>query len=98
MESIIINMIPQLRRRTLMTLKKYFEAASGTGVLSTADAEGRVDAAIYSTPHVFEDGTVAFIMRELLTHRNLQSNPYATFLFIEHGPCYRGVRLFLLKE
>jgi hypothetical protein len=39
-----------------MTLKKYFEAASGTGVLATADAGGKVDAAIDSTPHVMEDG------------------------------------------
>jgi hypothetical protein len=36
-------------------------------------------------------------MRERLTHLNLQSNPYATFLFIEDVPGYRGVRLFLKK-
>ncbi len=80
-----------------MTLKEYFESTSGTGVLSTADAEGNVDAAIYSTPHVFDDGNIAFVMRERLTHRNLQSNPHASFLFMEHGPGYRGVRLFLNK-
>jgi DNA polymerase-3 subunit alpha len=38
------------------------------GVLSTADSSGKVDAAIYSTPHVMDDVTVAFIMRERLTH------------------------------
>lgn len=81
----------------MMTLKEYFESTSGTGVLSTADAEGKVDAAIYSTPHVFDDGTIAFVMRERLTHRNLQSNPHASFLFMEHGPGYRGIRLFLNK-
>jgi len=36
-------------------------------------------------------------MRERLTHRNLQSNPHASFLLVEHGPGYRGVRLFLYK-
>jgi hypothetical protein len=46
---------------------------------------------------VFDDGTVAFIMRERLTHKNLTSNPYAAFLFIEEGAGYRGVRLFLRK-
>ena len=81
----------------MMTLKEYFESTSGTGVLSTADAEGKVDAAIYSTPHVFDDGNIAFVMRERLTHRNLQSNPHASFLFMEHGPGYRGIRLFLNK-
>ncbi len=81
-----------------MTLKEYFGNTSGIGVLSTADAEGRLDAAIYSSPHVFDDGNIAFVMRERLTHRNLQSNPHALFLFMEHGPGYRGVRLFLCKE
>jgi hypothetical protein len=80
-----------------MTLKEYFASMHGTGVLATADAEGKVDAAIYSTPHVFDDGTIAFVMRERLTHRNLQSNPHASFLLVEHGPGYRGVRLFLYK-
>jgi len=39
-----------------MTIKEYFSGVSGTGVLATADAGGRVDAAIYSTPHVMDDG------------------------------------------
>ena len=80
-----------------MTLKEYFEDRSGTGVLATADGEGKVDAAIYSTPHVLENGTVAFIMRERLTHQNLQSNPYATYLFLEERPGHKGVRLYLKK-
>jgi len=80
-----------------MTLKDYFETASGTGVLSTADAGGKVDSAIYSTPHVRDDGTVAFIMRERLTHENLQSNPFAVYLFMEDGAGHKGLRLFLKK-
>jgi hypothetical protein len=81
-----------------MTLKEYFETTSGIGVLSTADAALRVDAAIYSRPHVMDDGTVAFIMREHLTHENLQSNPFAAYLFIEKSPGYKGLRLFLKKS
>jgi len=83
-----------------MTLKEYFHSTNGIGVLSTANSAGKVDAAIYSIPHVFDDGTLAFIMRERLIHLNLQSNPYAAFLFIENVSGYRGVRLFLkrLKE
>ncbi|RJR16418.1 MAG: pyridoxamine 5'-phosphate oxidase family protein [Nitrospiraceae bacterium] len=80
-----------------MDLKNYFLTAKGTGVFSTADSEGRVNAAIYSRPHVFDDGTVAFLMRKKLTHHNLQSNPYASFLFHESGPGYRGLRLHLRK-
>jgi hypothetical protein len=79
------------------TLKEYFDGAAGTGVLSTADGAGKVDAAVYSTPRVMDDGTVAFIMRERLTRENLDANPYAAYLFLEAGPGHRGVRLFLKK-
>lgn len=80
-----------------MELQEYFEKNIGTGVLATADSDGKVDAAIYSSPHFLEDGTVAFVMRERLTHENLQSNPHAAYLFHEKGPGYNGRRLFLTK-
>ncbi|MGD2037114.1 MAG: pyridoxamine 5'-phosphate oxidase family protein [Desulfobacterales bacterium] len=80
-----------------MELKDYFESTKGVGVLATADADGKVDAAIYARPHFMEDGTLAVIMRDRLTHHNLQSNPHAAFLFIEDGPGYKGRRLFLTK-
>lgn len=78
-------------------LKFYFENAKGTGILATADSEGKVDAAIYARPHFLEEDTLAFIMRDRLTHHNLTSNPHASFLFIENGPGYKGKRLFLKK-
>ena len=84
-----------------MDLKKYFEEHSGFGVLSTADKEGRVNAAVYSRPHCFEDGTVGFTMPDRLTHSNLQSNDHAIYLFrqdaAEDEPRYEGVRLYLRK-
>lgn len=80
-----------------MSLKEYFDTTKGVGVLSTADTDGRVDAAIYSRPHFMKDGTLAFIMRDRLSHYNLQSNPHATYLFKEEGPGYRGKRLFMSK-
>ena len=58
-----------------MTLKEYFETNKGFGILATADDQGRTNAAVYSRPHFMEDGTVAFIMRDRLTHNNLTSNP-----------------------
>jgi hypothetical protein len=80
-----------------MDLKSYFETAKGTGVLATADSAGKVDAAIYARPHVLEDGTLAFIMMDRLTHHNLQSNPHAAYLFVEEGEHYEGKRFFLRK-
>lgn len=80
-----------------MNLGEYFENTKGTGVMATADSEGRVDAAIYARPHILEDGTLAVVMRDRLTHHNIQSNPHAAYLFIEDGPGYSGKRLFLTK-
>ena len=80
-----------------MSLKTYFESSEGFGVLATEDEDGKVDAAVYARPHVMDDGTIAMIMRDRLTHHNLQSNPHATYLFRESKPGYKGVRLFLTK-
>ena len=80
-----------------MDLKEYFDNTKGLGVLATADGDGKVDAAVYARPHFMENGTIAMIMRDRLTHHNLQSNPHAAFLFHENGPGYQGKRLFLTK-
>ena len=81
----------------VMKLKEYFESVKGRGVLATADGDGKVDAAIYATPHFIDDETIAFIMRDRLTHNNLQSNPHAAYLFMETGQKFVGKRLFLTK-
>ncbi|MEW6426417.1 MAG: pyridoxamine 5'-phosphate oxidase family protein [Thermodesulfobacteriota bacterium] len=80
-----------------MHLHEYFANTSGTGILATADSGGRVDVAIYAKPHVLENDTVAFIMRDRLTHANLQSNPHAAYLFLAEGEGREGLRLFLEK-
>jgi len=80
-----------------MSYREYFENTSGTGILSTASKDGRVDSAIYSRPHVMEDNSFAFIMHDRLTHSNLLENPYAVYLFIEEGSRTKGKRLFLKK-
>lgn len=80
-----------------MSLKEYFDESKGVGVLSTADENGVVDSAIYATPHVFDDETVAFIMRDRLAHHNVSKNPKACYLFLENSPGYVGKRLYLSK-
>lgn len=80
-----------------MELKDYFENVKGLGVMATADRNGRVNAAVYSRPHFMEDGSLAFIMRDRLTHENIKSNPHASFLFKEDGQGYNGKRLYLSK-
>jgi hypothetical protein len=80
-----------------MDIPEYFDNVRGTGVLATADSEGIVDAAVFARPHIMDEKTVAFIMPDRLTHHNLQSNDHATYLFMEEGPGYKGIRLFLKK-
>lgn len=85
-----------------MGLGEYFENVEGIGILSTADAEGNVDSAIYARPHVMDEHTVAFIMGDHLSHANIESNPHAAYLFLERGPGeggggYNGLRLYLTK-
>ncbi|MEI6634723.1 MAG: pyridoxamine 5'-phosphate oxidase family protein [Chlamydiota bacterium] len=78
-----------------MDLSRYFQRKRGLGVLATADARGRVTIALYARPHFVDGKTVAFIMADRLSHRNLRENLYAAYLFAEEGEGYRGVRLYL---
>ena len=80
-----------------MELREYFEKTEGRAILATADSDGKVDAAVYARPHFMDDGTIALILRDRLTHHNLQSNSHACYLFMEKGPGYKGKRLFLTK-
>jgi hypothetical protein len=83
-----------------MKLSEYFEKTTGVGVLATADAEGKVNTAIYARPHFLDandDNTLAFIMADRLCHANVQTNPHASYLFIEAGEGYAGRRLSLTK-
>lgn len=78
-----------------MNLHNYFEEHTGTGVLATADDTGKVNTAIYARPHVLDDKTVAFVMRDRLSRQNLLKNGSANYLFLESGAAYKGMRLGL---
>jgi formylmethanofuran dehydrogenase subunit D len=81
-----------------MDLQSYFNTHEGMGVLATASCKGDVDAALYAIPHVVDNTTIGLIMRPRLSYENVLSNPKATYLFIEKGPGYKGVRLYLKKS
>jgi len=81
----------------MMKLMDYFEKAKGRGVVATSDSKGKVGTAVYGRPHFVNEKTAVFIMADRLMHKNLQSNPYASYLFMEEGPRYTGKRLYLTK-
>ena len=60
----------------------------------TADSDGKVCAAIYATPHFIEDGTLAFIMRDRLSHHNLHSIQSPCSLSIQGGRVQLSINLF----
>jgi hypothetical protein len=81
-----------------MKLSDYFAQAKGIGVLATADARGKVNAAIYARPHFLDehdDGSCALVMSDRVSHENVKSNPQAVYLFVEEGGDYSGKRLTL---
>ena len=79
-----------------MDLKRYFEK-EGTGILATSDSDGAVDIALYAKPEVINDSTIAFVMKERLSHQNLRTNLNAAYMFIEKADGYKGIRLYLTK-
>jgi hypothetical protein len=46
---------------------------------------------------VQDETNIAFIMSDKLSHKNLQTNPSAAYLFVERKEGYVGKRLFLTK-
>ena len=78
-----------------MKLTDYFTKTDGVGILATCEPDHNVDQAIYSTPFVVEEQTVAFVMKERRSHRNLQSHLKASYLFLEKGTGFKGIRLHL---
>jgi hypothetical protein len=78
-----------------MNLDNYFTDKSGFGVLSTSNKKGEVNSAVYAKPHVIDNNTIAFIMRDRLTRKNVQENPLAHYMFVEHDHGFHGVRLSL---
>lgn len=78
-----------------MNLHGYFDEKSGFGVISTSNTKGEVNSAVYAKPHVIDSNTIAFIMRDRLTRKNVLENPKAHYMFIEHDHGFHGVRLSL---
>jgi hypothetical protein len=80
-----------------MTLSDYFDNAKGKGIIATADSKGKVGMAVYARPHLINEKTAAFIMADRLMHKNLQSNPSASYLFVVVGSRYAVKRLYMTK-
>jgi hypothetical protein len=86
-----------LRGGNVMKLSEYFEKTKGRGVIAAADSKGKVTIAVYAKPHFINEKAIAFIMADRLTHKSLELNPHAAYLFMESKEKYVGKRLYLTK-
>lgn len=67
----------------------------GRGIIGTADANGVVNLAVFATPHVVDEETLAWGFGEGRSIANLRQNPHASYLYLAPSRGYSGWRLTL---
>ena len=67
-------------------LKKSINKPGRIGTLSTADADGRPNAAYFGSPRFGDDGTFFMGLGNNRSLKNLEVNPYAVFFCIAEAP------------
>ena len=79
-------------------LVEYFNKSPRIGTLSTANNEGKVNAAVFGTPWMNDEKTVVMGLGKNRTFANLQENPHAVFMVMEPGATaadWKGVRVYV---
>ncbi|WP_238320342.1 pyridoxamine 5'-phosphate oxidase family protein [Methanoculleus bourgensis] len=85
-------------------LMEYFNKQPRIGVLSTANRDGKVDAAVFGSPQMVDEKTIVVALGKNRTFEYLQENPHAVFLIVEQGETetlegWKGLRVYLrMKE
>ncbi|RXE56058.1 pyridoxamine 5-phosphate oxidase [Methanoculleus taiwanensis] len=79
-------------------LMDYFNKQPRIGTLSTASRDGKVDAAVFGSPHMVDEKTIMMGFGDNRSLANLQENPNAVYLIMEPGESimdWKGVRVYL---
>ena len=79
-------------------LMDYFNKQPSLGVLSTANKEGKIDAAVFGSPMMVDEKTVVMGLGNNRTFAYLQDNPNAVFTIMEQGATladWKGLRVYL---
>lgn len=66
-----------------VNLMEYFNKNPRLGVLGTSSKNGKVDSAVFGSPHMIDEKTVLIATAQNRTFTNLQENPYAVYIIIE---------------
>lgn len=76
----------------------YFNKKPRIGTLSTANAQGQVDVAIFGSARMLNEKTIVLETQNNRTFANLISNPNAVFCIVEPAqnmPDWKGLRVYL---
>ena len=84
------------------TLMEYFNKQPRIGTISTCSNDGKVDSAVFGSPHMTDEKTVILGSGGNRTLANLRENPHAVYLIMEPGQSimdWKGIRVYLqVKE
>jgi hypothetical protein len=67
----------------VVNLMEYFNKAPRLGVLSTSSSDGKVDSAVFGSPHMIDEKTVVVATARNRTFSNLLENPNAVYMIME---------------
>lgn len=83
-------------------LMDYFNKQPRIGILSTANREGKVNAALFGSPRMVDEKTVVMGLGKNRTLDYLQQNPHAVYTILEPGKTlmdWKGIRVYMkLKD
>ncbi|MGA9188684.1 MAG: pyridoxamine 5'-phosphate oxidase family protein [Methanosarcina sp.] len=66
-----------------VNLMEYFNKEPRFGILSTSSNDGRVDSAVFGSPHMIDEKTVVAATAKNRTFENLLENPNAVYMIME---------------
>ncbi len=81
-------------------LMEYFNRQPRIGTLSTAGKDGKVDVAVFGSPHMTDEKTVVMGLGKNRTLTYLEENPHAVYLIMEPGRTimdWKGLRVYLKR-
>jgi hypothetical protein len=82
-------------RKELMEL---FNSTKRFGTLTTSDGEGNLNAGIFNSLQMVDQGTVVMASGDNRSLANMRKHPKAVFLFFEPGPdpmAWKGARVYM---
>lgn len=81
-------------------LMEYFNRQPRIGTLSTAGKDGKVDVAVFGSPHMTDEKRVVMGLGKNRTLTYLEENPHAVYLIMEPGRTimdWKGLRVYLKR-